>query len=116
MIITTDGPADISHRPSTYIYKEVTMTQTIFTKKLSALATTLAAVALLTGTSQAATDTVGTSPWGADDEIGRLNLITGESRAAVLSHIKGDQVYDLSVEYFIGMPSWQTAGDPHYHL
>jgi kynurenine formamidase len=25
-------------------------------------------------------------------------------------------VYDLSVEYFIGMPSWQAAGDPPYQM
>ena len=59
---------------------------------------------------------VGLSPWGADDEIGRLNLMTTESRAAILSRIKGGAAYDLSVEYFIGMPSWQAAGDPHYRL
>lgn len=59
---------------------------------------------------------VGSSPWGPDDEIGRLNLITDQSRAAILSRIAGGAVYDLSVEYFIGMPSWQAAGDPHYRL
>jgi kynurenine formamidase len=58
----------------------------------------------------------GTSPWGADDEIGRLNLITEESRADILSRITGGKTYDLSVEYFIGMPSWQAAGDPHYRI
>lgn len=60
--------------------------------------------------------TVGTSPWGPDDEIGRLNLITTESRSAILSRIRGGETYDLSVEYFIGMPSWQAAGDPHYRI
>lgn len=58
----------------------------------------------------------GTSPWGPDDEIGRLNLMTEASRSAVLSRIKGGRVYDLSVEYYIGMPSWQAAGDPHYRI
>ena len=28
----------------------------------------------------------------------------------------GGKNYDLSVEYFIGMPSWQAAGDPHYRM
>lgn len=60
--------------------------------------------------------TVGQSPWGVNDEIGRLNLITEESRAAILSRISGDTAYDLSVEYYIGMPSWQAAGDPHYRI
>ena len=59
---------------------------------------------------------VGKSPWGPNDEIGRLNLITEESRAAILSRLAGGKTYDLSVEYFIGMPSWQAAGDPHYRL
>ena len=59
---------------------------------------------------------VGTSPWGPDDEIGRLNLMTAESRAAVLSRVEGGAVYDLSVDLFIGMPSWQAAGDPHYRM
>lgn len=65
----------------------------------------------------AATDeTVAQSPWGPADEIGRLNLMTADSRAAVLSRIRGGMAYDLSVEYFIGMPSWQAAGDPHYRM
>ncbi len=57
---------------------------------------------------------VGKSPWGAEDELGRLNLMTEESRAAVLSRIVGGQVYDLSVEYYMGMPGWFPAGDPRY--
>ena len=61
-------------------------------------------------------DQVGKSPWGRRDQIGRLNLMTDASRAAVLSRIAGGKAYDLSVEYFIGMPSWQAAGDPHYRL
>jgi len=70
----------------------------------------------ISGHGNAAERSVGVSPWGADDEIGRLNLITEESRASILSRIKGGAAYDLSVEYFIGMPSWQAAGDPHYRL
>lgn len=64
----------------------------------------------------AAERSVGKSPWGPGDEIGRLNLITDSSRAAILSRVNGGSVYDLSVEYFIGMPSWQAAGDPHYRI
>ena len=59
---------------------------------------------------------VGTSPWGPEDEIGRLNLMTPQSQARVLSRVDGKHTYDLSVEYFIGMPSWQAAGDPHYRI
>lgn len=59
---------------------------------------------------------VGTSPWGADDEIGRLNMMTSERQAEVMTKIDASHVYDLSVEYFVGMPSWQAAGDPHYQF
>ncbi len=76
----------------------------------------LVLLALLTSVATAAERVVGTSPWGPNDEIGRLNLITSESQAAVLSRLAGGQSYDLSVEYFIGMPSWQAAGDPHYRM
>ena len=76
----------------------------------------LIVLALLTSVATAAERVVGTSPWGPNDEIGRLNLITPESQAAVLSRLVGGKNYDLSVEYFIGMPSWQAAGDPHYRM
>jgi kynurenine formamidase len=56
------------------------------------------------------------SPWGPSDEIGRLNLMTDQSRSQVLSRVRGGAVYDLSVEYFVGMPSWQAAGDPPYQM
>ncbi len=73
-------------------------------------------LASLSGAAAAADRVVGTSPWGPGDEIGRLNLITPKSRANILSRIDGSATYDLSVEYFIGMPSWQAAGDPHYRM
>ncbi|MDF3069059.1 MAG: putative cyclase [Polyangiaceae bacterium] len=66
--------------------------------------------------SSAAKPTVGVSPWGPTDQVGRLNLMTAESRAAVLARVDGRKVYDLSVEYFVGMPSWQAAGDPPYQM
>ncbi len=69
-----------------------------------------------TGRALAQRPEVGESPWGREDEIGRLNLMTDESRAAILSRVAGGTIYDLSVEYFIGMPSWQAAGDPHYRI
>lgn len=61
-----------------------------------------------------AAETVGQSPWGANDEIGTLNLMTPESRLAILSHIASGKTYDLSVEYFVGMPSFHHLGDPGY--
>jgi kynurenine formamidase len=54
------------------------------------------------------------SPWGLDDEVGRLNWVTDESTAAVLSCISDGPVFDLGVEYFVGMPAWTGSGDPKY--
>jgi kynurenine formamidase len=59
---------------------------------------------------------VSKSPWGADDEIGRLNWITAEHTRAILEHLDGRHVFDLNVDYFIGMPSWVAAGDPNYQI
>jgi hypothetical protein len=44
-------------------------------------------------------------------EVGSLNLMTSASRNAVLSRMTGDRVYDLSVQYFIGLPSWYGVDD-----
>lgn len=76
----------------------------------------LAAFLGLNMTSALAAQSVGASPWGEEDEIGRLNLMTENSQAAIIGRISGGRSYDLSVEYFIGMPSWQAAGDPHYRM
>jgi kynurenine formamidase len=59
---------------------------------------------------------VSKSPWGVEDEIGRLNWITPESTKTILEHLNGKKVFDLNVEYFIGMPSWVAAGDPKYQI
>src|SRR5262249_58568177 len=56
------------------------------------------------------------SPWGPTDEIGRLNMMTEASQLAILQRIASGKVYDLSVEYFIGMPSWYLLGDPRYQI
>jgi kynurenine formamidase len=57
---------------------------------------------------------VSRSPWGADDEIGRLNWITAGSVSAVLGSLATGPVFDLGVEYFVGMPAWTGSGDPKY--
>jgi kynurenine formamidase len=59
---------------------------------------------------------VSKSPWGPRDEIGRLNWITRDTTRAILEHLDGSHVFDLNVEYFIGMPSWVAAGDPPYGI
>lgn len=61
-----------------------------------------------------ASERVGTSPWGPDDQIGTLNLMTDASRLKILSRIASGKTYDLSVEYFVGMPSFHHLGDPGY--
>ncbi len=57
---------------------------------------------------------VGKSPWGPSDEIGTLNMMTDGSQLEALSSIRSGKIYDLSVEYFVGMPSFHQLGDPPY--
>ncbi|NAY91928.1 cyclase family protein [Muricauda sp. JGD-17] len=59
-------------------------------------------------------ETAGKSPWGFNDEIGTLNLMSDVSRLNVLSQIKSGKIYDLSMTYFVGMPSFSALGDPGY--
>src|SRR5689334_8994679 len=37
---------------------------------------------------------VSKSPWGPDDEIGRLNWITSETNRAILEHLDGAHLFD----------------------
>src|SRR5882672_5061748 len=53
-----------------------------------------------------------TSPFGSKDEIGMLNLIDRASREAVVGRADASKMFDLAVDYFVGMPSWDQAGDP----
>lgn len=66
------------------------------------------------GQSQNSQEAVGRSPWGPEDEIGMLNLMTDATRLSVLSKIVSGKTYDLSTEYFVGMPSFHSLGDPGY--
>ena len=59
---------------------------------------------------------VSKSPWGPDDEIGRLNWVTPESVAAMMARMDGRKVFDLAVDYKWGMPSWTEAGDPPFNI
>src|SRR3979490_1761381 len=60
--------------------------------------------------------TVSRSPWGPDDQIGRLNQMTPASHAEVLARVDGSRTFDLAVDYFVGMPSWTAAQDPKYDI
>lgn len=59
---------------------------------------------------------VASSPWGPDDQLGALNHLSPEGSAAILARVDGTRSYDLSIDYFVGMPSFQAAGDPSYQL
>src|SRR5215212_392746 len=59
---------------------------------------------------------VGKSPYGESDEIGRLNLMTPQSRARALRRADASHTYDLSVDLFLGMPAWSAYGEPTYQI
>src|SRR5262245_36696731 len=56
------------------------------------------------------------SPFGADDEIGMLNLIDASSREAILTRADFGKVFDLAVDHFVGMPGWIAANDPGFQI
>jgi kynurenine formamidase len=58
------------------------------------------------------------SPHGPNDEIGVLNTLTAAQSLAVLQRIDSGKVYDLGVDYFVGMPGLADLGmgDPAYHM
>lgn len=59
---------------------------------------------------------VSQSPFGPDDQIGMLNLLTSESTRAVLARADGGHVIDLSVDVFVGMPTWTAGGEPPFQM
>jgi kynurenine formamidase len=66
---------------------------------------------------QAAGNVAAKSPWGPDDEIGTLNMMTDASRLKVVEQIAGGKIYDLSVDLYVGMPDCCGAfGDPSYQI
>ncbi len=81
----------------------------------SALVLVLAGSAFGVILAQDAPGQVGVSPWGPEDEIGTLNMMTDTTRLEILSRISSGKVYDLSVEFFVGMPSFYGRGDPRFH-
>lgn len=56
------------------------------------------------------------SPFGPDDEVGMLNLITPESRQEILSKADATRVYDLANDFFIGMPAWVYGGAAGFQI
>lgn len=90
-----------------------TAISTVFRTALTLLLALVSAAA----SAQVADNVAAESPWGPDDEIGALNMMTDESRQRALEQVAGGNVYDLSVELFVGMPVCCTAfGDPAYQI
>ena len=66
---------------------------------------------------QIAKDVAAKSPWGPEDEIGTLNLMTDASRLEALKRVTGGKVYDLGVDLFVGMPTCcGEFGDPTFQI
>lgn len=62
-------------------------------------------------------ENVSKSPWGADDEIGALNMMDESSSFEILKRIASGKVYDLGVDLFVGMPNCcAMLGAPNYHF
>ncbi len=59
---------------------------------------------------------VSQSPFGPSDEMGMLNLMTPETQAAAWAAADPTTIYDISVDYHVGMPSWDGLGDPTYQI
>jgi hypothetical protein len=45
-----------------------------------------------------------------------LNLIDARSRDPIVSRANASKIFDISVDYFVGMPSWDKASDPCYQI
>jgi kynurenine formamidase len=56
------------------------------------------------------------SPFGSEDQIGMLNLIDAEARQTIVNCADAGKVFDLAVDYFVGMPSWIAANDPGFQI
>jgi kynurenine formamidase len=59
---------------------------------------------------------VSQSPFGPEDEIGMLNLSTASSRKELLGRLDGTHIFDMSVDYFVNMPSWTGSGDLGFQI
>lgn len=59
---------------------------------------------------------VSTSPFGPDDQIGMLNLITPQISQGILRRADFSGLVDLSVELFPGMPTWSAGGEPAFQI
>lgn len=65
---------------------------------------------------RARTGQVSSSPYGANDQIGMLNLLTPELAREVWRAADPTHVVDLSVDLFMGMPTWTMGGEPAFEI
>jgi kynurenine formamidase len=49
-------------------------------------------------------------------EHGRLAWMTPASQAEALATADTSRVFDLAVDYFVGMPTWTELGDPEFQI
>lgn len=51
-----------------------------------------------------------------ESEHGRLAWMTPASQAVALTGTDTSRIFDLAVDYFVGMPTWTALGDPDYQI
>ncbi len=51
-----------------------------------------------------------------EHENGRLAWMTPASQAIALAGADPGCVFDLAVDYFVGMPTWSELGDPEFQI
>lgn len=56
------------------------------------------------------------SPFGEDDEIGMLNLLSPDRARQLMREADGGRVFDLSVDLFMDMPTWTAGGEPSFDI
>ncbi len=52
------------------------------------------------------------SRFGEDDQLGMLNTVTPSMRQAVMEAADTRDMFDLAVDFFIGMPAYTARGSP----
>lgn len=56
------------------------------------------------------------SPFGPDDEVGMINLLTPQIAREQLARADAGKIFDLSVDLFMDMPTWTAGGEPPYNI
>jgi kynurenine formamidase len=62
------------------------------------------------------TPTPGTSPGGPADELGALRALADVDITGLMLRVDASRIFDLGVDLFLGMPSFQGAGDPPFQI